>query len=263
MGKYNWSINTINVVGDDGICSKVNRYLHRYLAVNDKLKTSLLQNYLWFSDPMDFNDPYDCNLEVCCDGTFEEVLNYLYDVNLASNSTMTHEQLLNRAAFLAANPDEMDRLSKAQDRDTISKLGVCCLSERRDSLLMWSHYADKYKGICLTFDVTLDSSLFGKQLCAVEYPAKYPKHRFPADVGFFSMYRLLVATKSSEWSYEYEIRLIRDNHRPPYRGKVPFNKSALVSVTFGHKCSALNKQEIIELLHKAGGYEHVKFTLRI
>lgn len=259
MEKNSWGKDVINVIGDDKICLKINRYLHRYYSVNADFMESLSENYLWFSDPMGFNDPYDCNMEVCCDGTFEEVLNYLYGVNQVHNHPMTSGQLLERAGFLAANPNEMERLSKIQDQKTVSNLGVCCLSERKDSLLMWSHYADKYQGICLTFDITKDRDLFGRQLFAVEYPAQYPIHRFPAEVGAFSMYRLLVATKSSDWVYESEIRLVRFADNPPYRGKVPFNKSALVSVTFGHKCSPQNKKEIIELLHKTGGYEHVKF----
>ena len=29
--------------------------------------------------------------------------------------------------------------------------GVCCFSEKKDDILMWSHYADGHKGFCLEF----------------------------------------------------------------------------------------------------------------
>ncbi len=34
-----------------------------------------------------------------------------------------------------------------------ASLGVICFSERSDSLLMWSHYADNHNGICIEFDI--------------------------------------------------------------------------------------------------------------
>lgn len=254
-------MNDIKFFGDDGIGFNGSGLLHRYYFINEDLKKSLQDNYLWFSDPLVFNDPFDCNLEVCCNGTFEEILAYFCQLKLAGIINASNQSLIDRAGFLAANPFEMERLSKKQDMDTISKLGICCFSEKKDSLLMWSHYADKYKGLCLTFDITKDLDLFGKQLFAVEYPHKYPIHRFPADFRKFHLYRFLIATKSVEWAYEREVRIVWDHHNPPFRERIPFNKKALVGVTFGHKCCPKNQQQIIELFSQVGGYEHLEFYI--
>lgn len=254
-------MDTIKINYDDGICVEVKQHLHRYSAINEKLEQSLVENYLWFSDPMGFNDPYDCNLEVYCDGTFEEILNYLYEANVVADEKVPNQYLLDRAGLLAARPDEMEKLSKKADMDTISKLGVCCLSERKDSLLMWSHYGDSYRGICLTFDISRDWELFSKHPLKVEYPENYPLHRFPAEHKKFHSYRFLVATKSREWAYENEVRLVRDDHSAPFREKVPFNKNALIGVTFGHKCPEESRRNIIRLLRQVGGYEHVNFYI--
>jgi hypothetical protein len=37
--------------------------------------------------------------------------------------------------------------------ESFESYGVSCFSESWNSILMWSHYADRHKGICLGFDV--------------------------------------------------------------------------------------------------------------
>ena len=65
---------------------------------------------------------------------------------------------------------------------------------------MWAHYGDKHRGICLEFDVwqpNLSSAI------RVQYRETYPT--FPLDDGtdISPFY-----TKSAEWAYEEEYRLI-------------------------------------------------------
>ena len=249
----------IRIVADDHICFTSSGFLHRYLAIDEKMEQSLRENYLWFADPLEFNDPYDCNMEVDCDCNYEEVLRYLRETNKSQGYNMSDKLLKIKAKKLVDDPAEMELLSKKSDMDTVSKLGVCCFSQRDDNLLMWSHYGDKHKGVCLTFDITEDKNLFGKQLFNLEYPSIYPKHRFPADAGKFLALRFLIATKSRDWEYEDEIRVVRDDTNPPFRGKVPFNKKSLVGIKFGYKCPLEERTRINTLLIRIGGYDHVKF----
>jgi hypothetical protein len=37
--------------------------------------------------------------------------------------------------------------------ETVEMYGVACFSQYWDNILMWSHYADRHKGICLGFDI--------------------------------------------------------------------------------------------------------------
>jgi len=253
----------IKIAGDDGICFISSRYLHRYLTINEDFKESLSQNYLWFSDPLKFNDPYDCNMEVNFNCTYEEVLEYLNQVNVKRNLRQSDEFLQQRAKSLSTNVNEMESLSKSVDSETISGIGICCLSQKDNSLLMWSHYADKHQGACLVFDITKDKDLFGRQLFNLEYPYKYPSHRFPADYGKYKALRFLIATKSKEWEYEDEIRVVRDKKNISFRGKVNFKKESLQGIKFGYKCPLQEREDINELLIKTGDYEHVKFYATI
>jgi len=43
------------------------------------------------------------------------------------------------------------------EKVAIGKYGVLCFSRRWNNILMWSHYADGHKGICLGFDGPMSS----------------------------------------------------------------------------------------------------------
>jgi hypothetical protein len=109
---------------------------------------------------------------------------------------------------------------------------VTCLSERRESPLMWSHYANKHYGFCVEYDFTgtittrrypdlLAAQLF---LFPVHYSEKRPllskalfdgkfkmdllkKKTLPPDFLKQLMYGLLF--KSEDWSYEREWRIFQ------------------------------------------------------
>lgn len=90
-----------------------------------------------------------------------------------------------------------------------SKYGILCLTETPDNLLMWAHYGDSHRGFALQFD-EIHAFFQGKDgvafssLARIEYAPKRP-------VLSYSNLEWTVAlfSKSSEWSYEREWRLIR------------------------------------------------------
>ena len=90
-------------------------------------------------------------------------------------------------------------------RDVARSFGVICFSKSWKNPLLWSHYADKHKGICLGFDV------------AHKYvePVRYRCTRLPIDIrlnlpmgglGQDEM-REIFYTKFSGWRYEKELRV--------------------------------------------------------
>ena len=54
----------------------------------------------------------------------------------------------------------------------VNSLGIFCLSERSDDILMWSHYSNGHRGVCLQFNL-LNSEL-------IEYciPIKYKLQQY-------------------------------------------------------------------------------------
>lgn len=249
-------IEIVNINGDDGICTKINRYLNRYHEIDEHLKASLKYGYLWFSDPSGFNDPYDCNMSLGVDCTYNELWDYITTINQEQNLKLSYEFMKARTKQLFDNPEQRQSASNDGDKKTVATLGVCCFSEHLDSLLMWSHYSGKHKGLCLTFDVK--KKFVNGALYSVEYPTTYPIHHWPRDLGKFNSYRYLIATKSKDWEYEREVRIVRDSTKPPFRGEVHFDKESLVAIHFGYKCPINDIDLIKDLLRESGNYNHVK-----
>ena len=101
---------------------------------------------------------------------------------------------------------------------------ISCFTKRFDSTLMWAHYANQFNGVCIEWDVMKSS--YNESLVDVKYSKKKPFidiYKF-AEVYFgydfcnlpFDKNNQLIKddikkniiTKSNDWSYEKEIRLI-------------------------------------------------------
>lgn len=97
-----------------------------------------------------------------------------------------------------------------------SSMGITYLSEVPDSLLMWSHYANNHRGFCVAY------SLFelNQKLKFSAVPVIYTKERvclqsIPLDQEAINketmnLFFQSLTSKSPEWSYEKEWRIIRD-----------------------------------------------------
>lgn len=85
------------------------------------------------------------------------------------------------------------------------EMGLLCFSANWSSPPLWSHYADKHRGICLGFDIPKD------KVVAVSYSASRLKSQakkimLSSDIDD-PLRDLLVCTKFSDWSYEREYRM--------------------------------------------------------
>lgn len=85
------------------------------------------------------------------------------------------------------------------------KWGILCFSRTWQNPVLWSHYADKHKGIALGFDIA-DKFLM---------PIKYTSTRINVDlVGLHNKGKLdsqlmnrFLRTKFKDWNYEKEVRV--------------------------------------------------------
>lgn len=77
--------------------------------------------------------------------------------------------------------------------------GILCFSKSWKNPVLWSHYADKHKGLCLAFEVP--DGLLGK----VNYVSS--RLSIPGTIDETFM-RALLFTKFEHWAYEQEFRLL-------------------------------------------------------
>ncbi|WP_316975725.1 DUF2971 domain-containing protein [Shumkonia mesophila] len=94
--------------------------------------------------------------------------------------------------------------------------GLLCFSRRWRNPLLWSHYADRHKGLCLGFDIPDELAI------RVTYTAR---RLMPTDLFFpdnavrEGAIAKILATKFSHWRYEDEVRLfVSLEDRDPQNG---------------------------------------------
>jgi hypothetical protein len=135
--------------------------------------------------------------------------------------------------------------------DEISKTyGVLCLSNRRDSILMWGHYCDKHRGLVIGFDQS--SPVFHPSNGRELRPVNYVRERVifdatwrDSDPSVRAFEQNMVFSKNEDWRYEGELRqfiqLSPLSRKALTDGSLGYflviPPSAFLSVTLGAKCS--------------------------
>ncbi|MBZ5530145.1 MAG: DUF2971 domain-containing protein [Acidobacteriia bacterium] len=100
--------------------------------------------------------------------------------------------------WAVAQPDKNVRAGLRKWKKTMSRrYGVLCFCRSWHSTLLWSHYADKHRGMALGFDVRDDLI---RQM-------DYVKHRPMFTKVSDAMAEKLLFTKFADWQYEQEWRI--------------------------------------------------------
>lgn len=203
--------------------------LYKYLqpARLDVLKHKTIR----FTQPGDFNDPFEFRPRIQAAASEEEVRTYvennfehLVEQELAKYGGLTQslpqvalkESLLAQKArlpelFRLLEPQMLQKVSSLLDSFLNQNVGVLCLSEVRDSILMWGHYTDNHHGFVVGFDS--NHSFFSKRrsehdefgfLRRVDYQRQRP-HVVLSDTTSPAWFQ----TKSEQWVYEKEWRIVR------------------------------------------------------
>jgi hypothetical protein len=133
--------------------------LYHYEKFCEKWLTATLRDKtIHCSDPAQLNDPWDCR--PCFDDrSFEtqkqidDFANYLHTIT-SQPIHLIHQCLVDAGIY--RGPAAVQKiLFGLYDSGVsyISKYRIYCLTPCPRSILMWSHYADNHRGICLEFRV--------------------------------------------------------------------------------------------------------------
>lgn len=97
-------------------------------------------------------------------------------------------------------------------------VGVCCFSKRYDSMLMWGHYANGHRGVCIGYDLSLipysdgysilDNNTYDVFAKDVKYGQKLNILDYDGGYTFGGVEACeMLSCKPKEWEYEEEVRL--------------------------------------------------------
>lgn len=163
---------------------------------------------LWMSSPKQFNDPFDCVVNVDYEHEALEISRSILEFFVGEteackmlNSHLGKEALKKSYEVLRAGMSNFDR-------QTEQSIYVSCFSEIDNvhSLRMWAHYANNHKGVCVEYDFTDVNKACAFGCIPVMYTNNYSLQRDYIRDGV-SRLLSLVYKKALEWEYEREWRL--------------------------------------------------------
>ncbi|MFI5416343.1 MAG: DUF2971 domain-containing protein [Nitrososphaerales archaeon] len=209
--------------------TKMKNIVYKYFRINQYLYDTLISNQLYFSSIGQFNDPYDCHIAI-----FDKISedDFIVFVENSFKDTETQKKYID--AF-RNNPEEFSKQFIEMFKGWLKYLGICCFTKGKENVLLWSHYADSHRGVCLGFDYELMKKKF-PQFDAVIYGDEpfYFDIKNPGDSITKTALR-----KSSNWKYEDEIRFFMERSK-----NIDFFQEALLEVNFGSRC---NKREMMNI----------------
>lgn len=207
---------------------KKNAILYTFRPVSKYTLSDLINNELTVSPIKAMNDPFDCiatlwaseeNLDKMCNDK-----NHI--------SPLSHSFDYYRIRSFVANTETYDA------DDTIVK-----------NTLMWSHYAEKHKGICIKYNL---SSHFIKG--RNETSCMYLRPVIYGDVATLNVANVKSGIdfcfKNKDWEYEREVRLVSyDASTEKQWIAIPLDeRSEIEAIYFGYGCSHDDKKLIMQIL---------------
>jgi hypothetical protein len=263
--------------------------LYKYRGFDARTIELLVEDKVYFADPSTFNDPLDTRPTLVADlpvPDLEQLLETLTirrvsaEMKAAARAikyrgpkTMDHierhtrleaEKLLRNIAYLATDPEYDEPPPGPQtallERYIQSELlrqydkGILSLASRYECPLMWSHYGDQHRGVCLGYSVPEAAA---KNVYEVDYDGSRlisagrvkamlegdDEAREEVDAG-------VLLRKAPDWRYEKEWRMLGD------RGPAD-SPLELEEVCFGARCLPSVRHAIVRALD--GRDKAVKF----
>lgn len=257
---------------------RIPKRLYKYRGFSNLTLDMLVADNLFFADPSTFNDPLDTNPSLETDlgaAELEHILGQLVQQRVSAEmtaaartikyrgpKTIEHierhsrrhaDQLIAEIRYNATDPEyEVDDpaqflLGQYVERELLRRYdkGIVSLAERADCPLMWSHYGDQHKGVCVGYSVPADAA-------ANLYKVKYGGSRLVKasevaavlagdETSRRRVDEAVLVRKASAWHYEREWRLIGQ------RGLQP-SVLELEEVIFGMRCSITVKYTVVKAL---------------
>lgn len=145
----------------------------------EHVERTICHSELYFPKPSSFNDPFDCRPSFLFEASDKELKAYYDRLLMRYGPQLNREQRRKEAKLMLGdwarnprNPKAMQWVQQQHTERITEQIGVLCLSGVKNDILMWSHYADAHRGICLEFDRHVE---FFAHTQEVKYPPVRPR----------------------------------------------------------------------------------------
>ena len=265
-------------MANDKSTPKIPRRLYKYRDFDNRTLAIVVSDNVYYADPSTFNDPLDTRPSIDVDlddGELERIVRILVerrsseDMSAAAktisyrgprtidhikrNSRRQADRLIEEIEYNATNPEYESEDAKALLFGQYIKSallqqyekGIVSLAERSTCPLMWSHYGDQHRGVCIGYSVPADAA---GNLHKVKYggsrlvqASKVAAMLDGNDIARGEVDEAVLLRKAKSWGYEREWRLIG------LRG-IQDSPLELEEVVFGMRCNAATKYVLMKAL---------------
>lgn len=232
------------------------RSFFKYRALSDRTIDILDQSCVWLSEISLLNDPFECTIQFDNDKCLREFYSsekfqssFVFatghtlskrEIEILTTSKKPYDEYIKICASNNIPFDQTadQQLKKVQNRwteivdETNRNLRICSFSLTNNSLLLWSHYSDEHKGICIEYDFQ-NYNPIRPFIQPVVYSDKVHK------IGLFEEYttiKMIASSliKSKDWEYEQEWRLtiFKQKEVFPQKMKTPKPKAIYLGTRF-------------------------------
>ncbi len=242
-------------------------FLYKYRSF-DKEELQLkffLDGSLYCSPPIKFNDPFDSFVKVNYSSyTDKAIVNKLERIINHLNPNLSENEIKVQAKYEFENFDKGRLLDKDLQRNILinhitNYIGVYSLSEAKNHILLWSHYAASHTGFVIEFNaVFLKNYLVNtyfplnqkRLLLKVNYSNKYQSVNAFSESYDKELSKAFL-TKAKEWSYEKEWRILYYNGaNKSIIMPLEFIPDIVNSVILGSKISSIDEGKIKDILSR-------------
>ncbi|HBT4302783.1 TPA: DUF2971 domain-containing protein [Klebsiella pneumoniae] len=273
--------------------------LFKYKKFNDDCMELIIDDYLYFANPAQFNDPLDCKVTISDDVNDEAFLRDTLSTLLQRNSEKKLKASAKNLRYKGPKTAEkISLLSQSEAEKIISNIyaefsfgqydlhiqtinqaltsaignvilsgynrGVLSLSKKDTCPLMWAHYADNHKGLCLGYSIPENTV---NKIRPVSYTSEF------REIKISLIHRMLngdenakaeiehniFLRKAKPWEYEDEWRMVSDvglQNPSIYLSEITFGLRCKYTTIFSVMMSLSEREtpvdfyKIVEVPHK-------------
>jgi hypothetical protein len=222
-------------------------FLYKYRIFNKRFFKSLETGEVYFADPADFNDPFDCDASLDLGPEFEKNPQDFLEEWLSKHPM---ELMLRKAVEYCVTQGDIQALKEmlcgayrfnSGERNPHS-VGIFCMCENYDHLTQWAYYAGSHTGLCLEYRMGEPPFTLGGR---VDYDDNFIRF----DLKVFEnreTARQIMRRKSKAWEHEREVRYFSVDGP----GLKAIQKKQLTKIFFGLKADPKKVQRVKEILSR-------------
>lgn len=225
--------------------------LYSFRKINKYTISDLVNNEITLSDPKVFNDPYDTILPIFLKCRNKVIIN---KSDYSIEPYMKAYEPMRIRCFASDKKENNQTVFAIKDR------------------LMWSHYADEHKGICIKYQFKFNPYSIQKIYANLKSITNWLKINYIEEITFGDIAKaskqLLLATKQSDWGYENEFRLFHydpliKEEQSHVQIRLEDLGGQIKAIILGSRCSIKDEQTIRalfkdqDIFFKIRGIEHL------